>query len=83
MSQAIAARILGLKVHWGHDAYFAYCDRWAYEDDAPNGAAIIAAYQDYNAAAKAAGGPGVTPVGGSYINEFAKEMYTTYRAKYD
>jgi hypothetical protein len=28
----LAARILGLQEEWGHDATFAYVDRWMVED---------------------------------------------------
>jgi len=85
--QALAARILGLKAAWGHDAYFDYVDRWVYEDDAPLRQAIAAA-------AVAAGNwnilapyPGrdwtnpnsYTPFGGEFLSAFAGNMWTAYR----
>ena len=82
LSQAMAARILGLKSYWQNDAYFAYCDRWVYENDVPNQQAIRAAYEDYNSAAKSVGAPGVTPTGGTFITNFAESMYKTYRSRY-
>lgn len=33
VGQALAARIMGAKDLWNHDAFFDYVDRWMYEDD--------------------------------------------------
>ena len=33
VGQALAAHIMHAEKHWDHDAYFAYVDRWMYEDD--------------------------------------------------
>jgi hypothetical protein len=70
--QTIAARILGLKPYWNHDAYFAYVDRWMYEDDAPVYNAIKACW------------PAFAHVqhGRSCESPFAREMYLTYRPRY-
>jgi len=84
MSQAIAARILGLKPYWNHDAYFAYCDRWAYEDDGPNGQAIWDAYNNHAEPGVPPPDPAILTIHGkSYFSVFAKEMYETYRPLQD
>ena len=35
IGQALAAHLMGAVDVWDHDAFFAYCDRWMTEDDAP------------------------------------------------
>ena len=50
VGQALAARIMHAEKHWGHDAFFAYVDRWMTEDDtALNDALKEAGRADYNA----------------------------------
>jgi hypothetical protein len=34
VAQALALRLMKAEKPWGHDAFFDYCDRWMYEDDA-------------------------------------------------
>jgi hypothetical protein len=34
VGEALAARIMHAEKAWGHDAFFAYVDRWMTEDDA-------------------------------------------------
>jgi PKD repeat protein len=70
--QTIAARILGMKTLWNHDAYFAYMDRWVYEDDENNNLPVI----------KAECGVDIWPKGGSFLSSFAKDMYLKYRPDY-
>jgi len=70
--QTIAARILGLKSYWNHEAYFCYVDRWMYEDDAPNYRTIKKCWPTF---------AHVRP-GGSCESEFARKMYLTYRSQY-
>jgi len=33
VAQALAARLLRLEAQWNHEAFFAYVDRWIFEDD--------------------------------------------------
>ncbi len=35
IGEALAARMMHIEKAWGHDAFFAYVDRWMCEDDAP------------------------------------------------
>jgi hypothetical protein len=88
---SIAARILGLKSAWNHDAFFAYEDRWMNEDGLANRTAIAAAASeggwdmlDPNASYSWTDPNSVlyTPFEGTVASPFAKEMYMTYRAAY-
>jgi hypothetical protein len=68
LGQALAARLMDLQEHWRNDAFFAYCDRWVYEDDGPVRAAITAA--GYGAA---------RPYGGTFSSTFVREMWERHR----
>ncbi len=71
--EAIAARILGLRVHWNHDAFFDYVDRWMYEDDTNNFATIQQYWPSF---------VNWNPRGQTCTSQFAKDMYLTYRPSY-
>lgn len=71
--QTIAARILGLKSLWNHDAYFSYVDRWMYENDLPHYEAIRRCWPTF----------GRVKRGQSCESAFAKEMYLTWRPRYN
>ena len=43
IGQDLALRLLRAEKAWNHDAFFDYCDRWMYEDDAESAKAIKAA----------------------------------------
>ena len=75
VGEALAARILHAEKAWGHDAFFAYVDRWMTEDDAAQLEEILKA-----------GGPdyrGIKPLRqgrqGATSSEFVAEMWAKYR----
>lgn len=72
--QTIAARILGLKSAWAHEAYFSFVDRWMYENETEPGGVIeqIAA----------AGWGSTGPTAGNAYSQFARDMYITHRPSY-
>ncbi len=82
VGQTIAARILGLTDLWNHPAYFAYMDRWMYEDEGATGGVdnqIEAAGWDritHSPSAGAAWG-----IMGSL--NFAQKMFLQYRPLYE
>jgi hypothetical protein len=70
VGQALAARLLGAKRNWGHDAFFDYVDRWWQEEvEPPSGSATKAA--DPKTTTGAAGGA------------FVQAMWKSYREKAD
>lgn len=78
---ALAARILGMQTLWNHDAYFAYVDRWMYEDET-----IVDGVQD---TIDAAGWDAITYVpaqtgawGWTGALYFAQNWYFEYRGSY-
>ena len=72
-AQTIAARILGLKSFWNHDAYFSYVDRWMYEDDLATYKTIRQFWPSFYS---------YRPNGTNCQSVFAKKMYLAYRARY-
>ena len=84
--EAIAARILGLKSAWSHEPFFAYVDRWVYEDDGPNISAITAAAAANDWSHLVSGDwsnpKSWFPVAGDFYSRLAEHMYLTYRPQY-
>jgi hypothetical protein len=71
VGQALAARLMGAKKNWDHDAYFDYVDRWWKEEvDSATSASTSKPLAAKDAAANA-GGP------------FVQAMWKAYRAKAD
>jgi hypothetical protein len=35
VAQALVMHLMKAEKQWNHDAFFDYCDRWMYEDEAP------------------------------------------------
>ena len=71
VGQALAARLMGAKKNWGHDAYFDYVDRWWKEEvDSATSASTSKPISARNATDNA-GGP------------FVQAMWKAYRAKAD
>jgi hypothetical protein len=75
VGEALAARILHAEKAWGHDAFFAYVDRWMTEDDAEQLEEI-----------RKAGGPDYTTIKprrqgrqGACTSEFIAEMWAKHR----
>ncbi len=78
VAQALAARLLHAEEAWGHDAFFAYVDRWMTEDDMPlNQAMKEAGWVDYTGTK--AGDFGrqshITGSGSAWV----REMWKTWR----
>ncbi|RMF85268.1 MAG: hypothetical protein D6744_01685, partial [Planctomycetota bacterium] len=74
VGQALAARIMGAKDIWNHDAFFAFTDRWMYEDDAAARAVMLQYWPGYSYS--------FSPPGGTAWSTFAGEMWSTYREQY-
>ncbi len=71
VAQALAARLLRLEARWNHDAFFAYADRWMFEDDTAFVARIRAAKGwDFSAAWARQG---------STYDPFTRAMWQQYR----
>ena len=78
IGQGLAARMLGLKQAWNHGAFFAYCDRWVYENDEPNRKALA----DAATAGKWGGNSAPKdwyPFGGTASSKWMLAMYLKYR----
>jgi hypothetical protein len=71
--QTLAARILGLKATWNHDAYFSYVDRWMYENDLSTEQIIKLSWPTFYS---------YRPNGSNCQSLFARDMYLAYRARY-
>jgi hypothetical protein len=69
IGQALAARLLGAKAHWNHDALFDYVDRWVQEAD------------QGSVDKKTLRPAGYDPFSGT--GPFVKAMWQAYRAKAD
>ena len=67
VGSALAARLLGLKAYWDHDAFFDYVDRWVAEEAAGRVAGKTMERHGYQAAETG----------------FIRPMWDTYRAKAD
>lgn len=81
VGQTLAARTLGMTSLWNHPSYFAYMDRWMYEDEmAPGGV--------YDQAMQAGWDPPTcSPLGGTAwfvkgSEYFAQQMYLYHRPSY-
>ena len=74
VGQALAARLMRAEKIWNHDAFFAYVDRWMYEEDGKNRLEIDKVYPNLKLAEEARiyGRQG-------HCLPFIKEMWEKYR----
>lgn len=87
VGQAIAARLLGLRTAWGHQAFFDYIDRWMYEDGEANRNAMAASAvaHSWDTLEPNTGLSWTNPDAwaifpeGQAITPFERDMYLTYR----
>jgi len=76
VGEALAARLMHAEKVWGHDAFFAYVDRWMAEDDTPFVEAIRSAGgMDWTKAKRGEFGR----QGFVMQAKFVREMWDTYR----
>jgi len=76
VGQALAVRLMHAERVWGHDAFFAYVDRWMTEDDTP----FVAAIRDAGGTDWTKVKPGDFGRQGCVMQaKFVREMWDQYR----
>jgi len=71
VGQALAARLMGAREYWNHNAFFEYVDRWMTEDDSEHVVEILNSFgEDYSASWQRQG---------QTWDTFVNEMWDTYR----
>lgn len=76
VGQALAARMMKAETVWDHDPFFAYVDRWMYEDDTK-------AIEEMGKAYPGRFGPGGIRQGSTHFDPWIDAMWKAYRTTLD